>query len=104
MDAELPEKSPTRPADAASDNANADYEHNRKVIAAIAHGLQGHRDAEGVIALATAGHEAAQHVLLLALCHACSEAAEKGVKFGPTLDSLLLIEITMSLKKRYLMY
>ena len=94
VDAELPDKSPLKPAGAASDSSIADYAHNKKIIAAIAHGLQGHRDAEGVVALATAGHEAAQHVLLLALCHVCSEAAEKGVKLRPTLDGPLLLEVT----------
>lgn len=48
----------------------------------MAQGLLGNDEVqEDVIALATADHANAQHVLLLALCHACSQTQERGALF-----------------------
>lgn len=64
--------------DAAFERQSADFATNRTIIAAIAQGLQEGDHVEEVVAMATAGHAMAQHVLLLALCHACSQASGSG--------------------------
>ena len=63
---------------------------NRSIIAAIAKGLQDSSHVEDIVTMASAGHANAQHVLLLALCHACSQAAEPGtqLKYHPRNASL----------------
>ena len=67
--------------------AEADCQTNRAVIAAISQGCAAGGAAEQLRSLAEATGVAGQHVLLLALCHACASgrAKESGAASGACL-------------------